>query len=245
MIHCIRWVIGAVLVAALSSCTGFSKQTYRPSAFGPIKNILITIQANFPKAEFGHDVKKAALGLTSTTMSLSTVDGTTQTLDEVLAQQGPRYHEQLMADLISALGKAGISAQVVTVEKNSGTGLIEDYSFLVSGRNVDAILDLHVMQAGYGDPQIAQDIGLRPILRVRARLVSGKDFETLYADDISFGANSLMLDAQLIRSPKKYYFHDTPLVLFEKKRAAEGLNVAAKEIAHFLVAQFAAPASIR
>lgn len=242
MIHCIRWVAGVVLVAVLSSCADFDKQAYKPSAVGPIKNILIAAQPNFPKAEFGHDIKKAALGLSSTTISLSTADGTTQTLEEILTQQGPSYHEQLLADLVRALGRAGIIAQIITVEKNSGTGLIDDYQSLASGRNVDAILDLHVMQAGYSDPQIAHDIGLRPILRVRARLVSAKDLKTLYADDISFGTNSLLLDAKPIQASKKYYFHDTPLVLYEKKRAAEGLNVAAKETAHFLVAQFATPA---
>lgn len=244
MNNCIRWVAGVILVAVLSSCADFNKQTYKPSSVGPIKSILIATQSNFPKAEFGHDLKKGALGLTSTTISLSTADGTTQTLDETLAQQGPRYHEQLLADLIRAFSRAGISTQVIAVEKNRSTGLIEDYQSLTSARNVDAILDLHVLEAGYGDPQIAHDLGLRPILRIRARLVSAKDFKTLYADDISFGANSAMLDSKLIQAPKKYYFHDTPLVLFEKKRAAEGLNVAAKEIAQFLVAQFAAPAGI-
>lgn len=238
MIHFIRWSPVVAMVVLLSGCADFTKQSYKSSAAAPIKKVLIATQTDFPKADFGVDSKMAMMGLVGTTISLSTVDGQTQTLDEILADQGPRYHQQFLADLTSALGAAGISAQTVAVEKNAGTGLADNYQSLVSGKNVDAILDIQILQAGYGDAHLARDPGVRPILRVRARLVSARDFKTLYADDISFGYINSLQDAKGIKAPGKYYFQDTQLVLFEKKKAAEGLRVAATEVARFLIGQF-------
>lgn len=243
MIHCCRWLAIAAFVAVLASCANFTKQPYRSAV--PIKSVLIATPADFPKADFGVDFKKAMLGLTSTTFSLSTIGGKTQALDEVLAEQGPRYHQQLLAELTRALGAAGISTQTLVIEKSKKTGLAEDYRSLPIGQDVDAILDLHVIQVGYGDSQLVEDPGIRPILSVRTRLVSAKDFQTLYADEISFGYVNPVLDAKQINAPKKYYFYDTPLVLSEKKRAAEGLHTAATEVAHFLVAQFAVSTPLR
>ena len=238
MARFILWPAAVAMIAFLSGCADFTKQAYKPSHTEPIRKVLIATQTDFPKASFGIDPKMAMMGLIGTTMSLSTADGKTQTLDQVLAGQGAQYHEQLLAELTSALQAGGISAQTIAVRRNEDGGLAEDYQSMASGRSVDAILNIRVLQAGYGDAHAARDPGVRPILLLRARLISAKTFEMLYADAISYGYGGSLLDAREIRASEKYYFRDTQMVIIEKEKSAEGLRAAATEVAHFLAAQF-------
>lgn len=116
---------------------------------------------------------------------------------------------------------------------------VEKYQPLLS-EPADAILDVVVLEAGYGGVDPLFDREMRPILRVRTRLVSGKTMETLYADEIFYGRQPLHSGTQL-KAAKTYLFPNLESVIVNKAKAAEGLRVAADEVARHVVAQFTAP----
>jgi hypothetical protein len=124
--------------------------------------------------------------------------------------------------------------------RESRFGLLEDYKSVAAQKNVDAVLDIFVFEASYGGTHPMLDPQLRPIIRLRARLVSAKTSQVLYADDIFFGYTNPFMPAKEIKSPKQFYFADTNELQSDKARAAEGMRVAATEVARFLADQLTA-----
>jgi hypothetical protein len=114
---------------------------------------------------------------------------------------------------------------------------VDDYKSLLAKKDADAVLDVVVVEASYGGTHPLLDPNPRPILKVRTKLVSAKTFEPLYADSISFGYSNPFESAKEIKAPKQYYFNNMEALAADKKRAAEGLGVAADEVARFITGQ--------
>jgi hypothetical protein len=65
--------------------------------------------------------------------------------------------------------------------------------------------------------------------------------QQLYGEAISFGYSNPLQSAKEIKAPKQYYFQNMEAIAADKKRAAEGLGVAADEVAHFITGQLVSP----
>lgn len=237
-----------LIAAVLGGCAGVTKQAYKTPA-EPIKSVLIATPDAFPKVTIGLagnvGLMFGAVGAAAATHDLAE---RANALNSAVSGQGASYHQQLLDKIRTSLAAAGIQSQTIGVKRGRSM-LVEDYKPLVAQKNVDAVLDIFVTEASYGGTHPLLDPELRPILRVSARLVSAKTFETLYADDISFGFSNPFMSAQEIKSPKQYYYPNLDAALTNKAKTAEGLRVAADEVARFLTQQFvpaavAAPANV-
>jgi hypothetical protein len=238
MIRLIRFFPVLLAAALLAGCAGFTKQAYTPSA-EPIKQVLIVTPVEFPKVGLGLAGSPGLMfGALGAGIAAANAQSQGETLDQALSNQGGGYQKQLLASLESAFSAAGVRSQAMpAVPRDGRTGLMEDYKTVAGQRNVDAILDIFVLEASFGGTHPIFDPEKRPILRLRARLVSAKTMQVLYADDIFFGYTNPFMEAKEIKSPKKYYFADVEAINNDRPRAAEGMRVAATEVARFLVNQ--------
>jgi hypothetical protein len=236
MIRCIRFLPAMLAALLLAGCANFSKQAYIPSSANPIKQVLIVTPPEFPKVVLGIAGSPGAMfGAVGAAVALANSNAKQETLDQALNSQGDGYQKQLMSALNASFGAAGIGTRTVAVPRESRFGLLEDYKALAAQQNVDAVLDIFVFEASYGGVNPVGDAQLRPIIRLRARLVSAKTLQVLYADDIFFGYTNPFMSAQEIKSPKQFYFADMKALESDKARAAEGMRVASTEVARFLV----------
>jgi hypothetical protein len=244
MIRLMRLLPAVLAALLLAGCANFSKQAYSPSPADPIRHILIATPAEFPKVRLGMEGRPAmmlgafgAIGAVGAVLASANGEGNQETLDQALRSQGDGYQKQLLSTLDASFGAAGIRTQTVAVPRESRFGLLEDYKSLAGQKNVDAVLDIFVFEASYGGTHPILDSEDRPIIRLRARLVSTKTLQVLYADDIFFGYTNPFMSAQEIKSPKQFYFPNVEALHKDKARAAEGMRVAATEVARFLVNQ--------
>ena len=243
MIRFIRFLPIAIFVAMLGGCAGFATQAYTPSQSDPIKEVLITIPAEFPKVRIGVAGNAGLMfGAVGGLAAGAFAQTEGERLDQMLNSQGGGYQKQLVSQLESFLAAKGIRTQTLAVARGSSrTGLVEDYKSLTLPKNADAILDIFVWEAGYGGTHPILDPENRPIIRLRAQLVSAKTLQVLYADDIFFGFTNPFMQAKEIKSPKQYYFPTVQALHEDKTRAVEGLQVAATEVARFLVNEITMP----
>lgn len=228
-----------ILVAVIASgCASVSKQAYKAPA-EPIRSVLIATPEEFPKVRIGLGGNIGLMfGAVGAAAAAYDVEERSNALHNAVASQGFSYHQYLVEKIKASLAAAGIRSETVAVKRGRSI-LVEDYRPLVAQKNVDAVLDIFVSEASYGGTHPLLDPELRPILRVSTRLVSAKTFDTLYADDISFGYSNPFMPAQEIKSPKQYYYPNLDTALTDKAKTAEGLRVAADEVARFLTQQFA------
>jgi hypothetical protein len=241
MIRLIRFLPTVLAALLLAGCAGFSKQAYTPSPADPIRRILIATPVEFPKVVLGIAGSPGMMfGVIGVALAVADAEGNQETLDQALNSQGDGYQKLLLSTLEASFRAAGIGTQTVAVPRESRFGLLEDYKSLAGQKNVDAVLDIFVFEASYGGTHPVLDPKKRPIIRLRARLVSAKTLQVLYADDIFFGFTNPFMSAQEIKSPKQFYFPDVEAMQKDKARAAEGMRVAATEVARFLVNQLTA-----
>lgn len=241
MIRLMRLLPAVLAALLLAGCANFSKQAYSPSPADPIRQILIATPMEFPKVGLGIAGSPGMMfGAIGAVIASANASANQETLDQVLNSQGDGYQKQLLSTLDASFGAAGIRTQTVAVPRESRFGLLEDYKSLAGQKNVDAVLDIFVFEASYGGTHPILDAENRPIIRLRARLVSAKTLQVLYADDIFFGFTNPFMSAQEIKSPKQFYFPNVEAMDKDKARAAEGMRVAATEVARFLVNQLTA-----
>lgn len=241
MIRIIRLLPAILAALLLAGCANFSKQAYTPSPADPIRQVLIVTPPEFPKVVLGIAGSPGAMfGAIGAAAALANSSANQETLDQALNSQGIGYQKQLLSALDSSFAAAGIRTQTVAVPRESRFGLLEDYKSLTAQKSADAVLDIFVFEASYGGTNAVTDPQLRPIIRLRARLVSAKTGQVLYADDIFFGYTNPFMSAKEIKSPKQFYFADVQALQSDKARAAEGMRVAATEVARFLVSQLTA-----
>lgn len=239
MIRLIRLLPAVLPALLLAACANFSKQAYTPSPVDPIRQVLIVTPPEFPKVVLGIAGSPGAMfGAVGAAAALANSSASQETLEQALNSQGVGYQKQLLSALDAAFAAAGIRTQTVAVARESRFGLLEDYKSLAAQKSADAVLDIFVFEASYGGTNAVTDPQLRPIIRLRARLVSAKTGQVLYADDIFFGYSNPFMSAREIKSPKHFYFADVQALQADKARAAEGMRVAATEVARFLVSQF-------
>lgn len=236
----VRLLPAVLPVLLLAACANFSKQAYTPSAAEPIRQVLIVTPPEFPKVGLGIGGSAGTMfGMLGAMAAMAASNANQAALDQTLSSQGVGYQKQLLTSLDSTFAAAGIRTQTLAVPRESRFGLLEDYKSLAAQKNADAVLDIFVFEASYGGTHPITDPQLRPIIRLRARLVSVKTGQVLYADDIFFGYSNLFMSAKEIKSPKQFYFADFQALQADQARAAEGMRVAATEVAHFLVGRLA------
>lgn len=238
MTRLIRLLPAVMAALLLSACAGFTPQAYTPSPAAPIKHIVIATPVEFPKVGLGIAGSPGVMfGGIGAALALANSGSNQETLDQALNSQGIGYQKQLLSTLESSFSAAGIRTETVAVPRESRFGLLEDYKSLAAQKNADAVLDIFVFEASYGGTHPIFDADKRPIIRLRARLVSVKTLQVLYADDIFFGYTNPFMKAKEIKSPQQFYFPDVETLSKDKARAAEGMRVAATEVARFLVKQ--------
>jgi hypothetical protein len=238
MIRLIRLLPAVLPVLLLSACAGFSKQAYTPSPADPIRQVLIVTPPEFPKVGLGIGGSAGTMfGAVGAVAAMASNNANQAALTQALTSQGVGYQKQLLTALDSTFAAAGIRTQTLAVPRESRFGLLEDYKSVAAQKSADAVLDIFVFEASYGATNPVTDPQLRPIIRLRARLVSVKTGQVLYADDIFFGYTNPFMSAREIKSPKQFYFADFQALQADQPRAAEGMRVAATEVARFLVGQ--------
>ncbi len=241
-----RWVqllLISLAAVLLGGCAGVAQQSYAPSK-APLKRVLIATPAAFPTVTEGVAGNAGLMfGPVGAVAATYDVKELSAKLEQAITSQGVHYEVDLLDKIRANFAAAGIATEVVAVkEREPRSQLVQDYKALAArGNGADAILDIAVLEAAYGAVHPMLDPEFRPILRLRARLVSARTLETLYANDIFFGYSNPFMSAQEIKAPKKYYFRNLDAVLDDKPKAAEGMHVAATEVAQFLTDQFIHP----
>lgn len=241
----IRLLTIAIAAVLLGGCFTVSKVAYQPSSVAPIKEILLVVPDPFPAVRVGIGGNMGLMfGGVGAGIAGATAAGQAETIDQAISGQGVGYQQQLVEQLTASLAAAGIHVQTVAAARAAKRGaFVEDYQPLLARAKADAVLDISVLEASYGGTHPLLDPDLRPILRVRARLVSARTLDTLYADDISYGYTNTFVNAKEIKAPKEYYYPNLQAVIADKAKAAEGLRLAATEVARFLARQFITPGS--
>lgn len=245
MLTLMRFLPALLVAVLLSGCAGFAKQSYTPTPATPIKQVLIAVPAEFPKVTMGIGGSMGLMfGPLGAAAAAYDAGEKSQTLDDMISAQGVGYQQQLIEQIRANFAAVGILTETVAVKREGRDVLVEDYASLLGQKKADAILDLFVWEASYGGTHPLLDPLPRPILRVRAQMVSGTSFEKLYADEISFGYSNPFMDAKELKAPKKYYFTNWEEIGGDRERAAEGMRVAATEVARFLTGQFTAEQNV-
>jgi hypothetical protein len=226
-------------VLFLSACAGVPQQSYSPTNAAPLKKVLLVTQMQPPKISVGIGGSVGLMfGGIGAAIAAANAGGQGQSLDQLISGEGLNYHQRLQDGIVASLKAAGIQAVIVPVNRARPWDFVDDYKSLLAKNDADAVLDVVVLEASYGGTHPLLDADPRPILKVRAKLVSAKTFEPLYADSISFGYSNPFESAKEIKAPKQYYFKNMEAIASDKKRAAEGLGIAADEVARFITGQF-------
>jgi hypothetical protein len=223
----------------LTACAGVSQQSYNSSSAAPLKKILIVTQAQPPNVTVGVAGSMGLMfGPIGAGLAAANAGAQGTVLNQLITGEGLNYHQRFQEKIVTYLKAADIQSEVVSVPRPRLLDFVEDYKSLLAQHDADAVLDVVVLEAGYGGTHPMLDPDHRPILKVRAKLVSAKTLVPLYADAISFGYSNPFESAKEIKSPKQYYFNNMDAIASDKKRAAEGLGVAADEVARYITDQF-------
>lgn len=227
------------IVTLFTGCAGVSQQAYSHNPAQPLKKVILVTQAEPPRISVGIG---GSIGLMfgGVGAAIAAVNAGEQgkTLDQLLTAEGLNYHQRLQNKIAASLNQAGVQTEMVAVSRPRIIDFVDDYKPLLGKYQADAILDLIVVEASYGGTHPLLDPKPRPILKAKAKLLAAHDLSLLYGDAISYGYSNPFESAKEIKAAKEYYFDSIEQVGAEKKRAADGLALAADEVARYLTQQF-------
>lgn len=239
-------IFTSIIALFLVGCAGVKQQGFNQASAPQIKRILIVTNTQPPPVTVGVGGSIGLMfGGVGAGLAAAGAQGEGKTLNQLIASEGLNYHKRLQDQIISSFQSVGIQAETISVQRKRGIDFVEDYKTVQGQNNVDAILDLIVLEASYGGTHPLLDPKPRPILKVKTQLVSAKTSEQLYGEAVSFGYSNPFESATELKAPSKFYFSSMEAVGEDKKKAAEGLALAVDEVARHIVKQFAGNRSIQ
>lgn len=157
-------------------------------------------------------------------------------LTNLLTTENFDFAKEMRVAIVDRLQLAGYQVTSLNVVREDSGKLLDDYSKLPNA-GADAILDLATgVYFGYANVSIL-DNRFRPNIVMRARLVSSKTRQPLYAEEIMYGWTNFFMKATDLPAPEKYYYDEADLVIANRRNTVEGLRAGVKSIADHLVAQ--------
>ena len=225
----------------LAGCAGVSKQAFRAPQNHTIKNIAVM---NVPQvsqyvaADFANPM--LAFGAIGGAIVGAGIADKTTIMNKQLADDGFDFGKEMEGALLKQLADGGFAAEPVATSRKVAQGsmrLLDDYA-AVKASTADAYLDVAPLSVGYGTFHPIFEPDWRPYIQLQVRLVSAKDKEVLYSDQITYGYNNPLLSDRVILPPKEAYYGNFDGLMSAKQQVTQNLRVAVSAVAQHIVSQF-------
>lgn len=196
-------ILWAVVAIVSAGCGGPDSILLKPDATKHIRTIAI-LKMKKP-AYFMMDLSSA----TPWGAGMAAKDAQTirPKFEAELKKENFDFEKYFTHKLHAYLKQQGYKTYNVNVKRDE-KGLFYDNYAALKLKNIDAILDLNAIEAGYVLENLITSNFWRPSTRIFVRLVNTKDNATLYQNNYMYGHHNPFMSAIDIDAPKKFHFEE-------------------------------------